>query len=279
MTDRHTGSRPLAAGAYDAESAARGASELGSARAGFASDVGAVAWKEAHELWRAGSGRASRGGIVLIVAVFGIIWPIMFGRALVEAPISAAYWLWLPMMLIGQVVIDAVAGERDRHTLESLLATRLPAGAILAGKLLTAIAYGCVLALAVVALGVVTINVTVPHPPDRLLLVEPVAFVAVAIVFVLIAALMAAIAALVSIRASLRQAQQLFGVGVVAVTLLPLLALNVLPEFVRSGLADALSSLPPAADFGLLVVTLALVDAILLGASVVRFRRSDLILE
>ena len=50
-------------------------------------------------------------------------------------------------MMVSSLVADSFAGERERHTLETLLASRLPDRAILAGKLLVpvAVAWGAAL--------------------------------------------------------------------------------------------------------------------------------------
>lgn len=46
-------------------------------------------------------------------------------------------WCWLPLGSAVTLSTDAIAGERERHTLESLLATRIPTQALLIGKSLS----------------------------------------------------------------------------------------------------------------------------------------------
>ncbi len=46
-------------------------------------------------------------------------------------------WCWLPLGSAVTLSTDAIAGERERHTLESLLATRIPVRALLIGKTLS----------------------------------------------------------------------------------------------------------------------------------------------
>src|SRR5678815_2933365 len=69
-------------------------------------------------------------------------------------------WGWMPFLWVSGVVADLFAGERERHTLEALLATRLSDQAILFGKLLAAMAYGFILTWVIMLVSVVTINIS-----------------------------------------------------------------------------------------------------------------------
>jgi ABC-2 type transport system permease protein len=93
-------------------------------------------------LFQRGSLRGGWLGLVIFVAVFGILLPLQSGRGWVESPTGLAVWAWVPFLLVSSVVADSFAGERERHTLETLLASRLPDRAILFGKLATAVGYG-----------------------------------------------------------------------------------------------------------------------------------------
>jgi ABC-type Na+ efflux pump permease subunit len=56
------------------------------------------------------------------------------------------------------VAPDTFAGERERHTLETLLASRLSDQAILIGKLAACTSYGWLLTIITIVVGVITIN-------------------------------------------------------------------------------------------------------------------------
>lgn len=103
-------------------------------------DVLAVASKEWRELLGP-RGFRGKSGIALILVAFGIILPLQTGRAWITAPSVVIAWSWVPMFLVSTVIADAIAGERERHTLETLLATRLSDNAILFGKIAAAIGY------------------------------------------------------------------------------------------------------------------------------------------
>ena len=49
--------------------------------------------------------------------------------------------LWIPFFVIISFIGDAIAGERERHTLETLLASCMPDRAILLGKVLAVVFY------------------------------------------------------------------------------------------------------------------------------------------
>src|SRR5574342_1279088 len=62
------------------------------------------------------------------------------------------------MMLAATIVADTFAGERERHTLETLLASRLSNRAILLGKFSAAVAYVWGQILVCLLVGAVTVN-------------------------------------------------------------------------------------------------------------------------
>ena len=70
--------------------------------------------------------RGGRFSLVILVGVFGVFLPLQSGAEWVQSPATVFYWGWVPLMLVGGAVADSFAGERERHTLETLLASRLP---------------------------------------------------------------------------------------------------------------------------------------------------------
>jgi ABC-2 type transport system permease protein len=241
-------------------------------------DAYTMAWKEWKELL-APQGRF-RGGamnLLLLLGIFGIAMPWQFGRAWVESPMMLLYWGWVPLLLLSNVVVDAFAGERERHTLETLLATRLPDRAILFGKIGAAVAYALAIAAASLLLGLVTVNVLVR--PERLLLYPPATLAGAIVTNVLGAALIAGLGVLVSLRsASVRQAGQLMGIAVLVVGFAPVLGVRALSAYWRShghAVTAADAALAGLAGLGLFI----LLDTSLIAAAVLRFRRSRLLLD
>jgi ABC-2 type transport system permease protein len=127
------------------------------------SDILTVAWKETQEALHQRGGLA--GNVLQIAVVFGLVgvWmPLQTGRAWLEQPFLALAWLWFPLFLAMNMAVDGFAGERERHTLETLLATPLPTRAILWGKLVTPTLYGWGLSLLLLLLGALVVNVATP---------------------------------------------------------------------------------------------------------------------
>ncbi|MFO7173609.1 MAG: hypothetical protein DIU70_011715, partial [Bacillota bacterium] len=110
----------------------------------------------------------------------------------------------------------------ERRTLETLLASRLPAWAILGGKLLAVLLHVCGIVVASATLALVVINLTVAAeglalfpPPTMLLMVAGTALAGAAV---------ALIGVLVSLRsATVRQAQQRLGVAILTAFISPML--------------------------------------------------------
>ena len=104
-------------------------------------------WTVARKEWRevfmpCGSlwGGAWSEGLI-VVGALGIFIALQIGPSWVTSEV-ALYWLWLPLLQMTGMIAESIAGERERRTLETLLASRLDDRAILFGKLLAALAYG-----------------------------------------------------------------------------------------------------------------------------------------
>jgi ABC-type Na+ efflux pump permease subunit len=74
-----------------------------------------------------------------VVAIFGILIPLRFQEAANLPAFFATFMAFLPARL---VAIESFAGERERGTLESLLALPLTDGGIAVGKVAAATVYG-----------------------------------------------------------------------------------------------------------------------------------------
>ena len=242
-------------------------------------DIFTVAWKEWRELLQlGGSVRGGRFSLVILVGVFGVFLPLQAGAEWVESPATVFYWGWVPLMLVGSAIADSIAGERERHTLETLLASRLPDAAILLGKIAAAVSYGWGLVLVMLVLSLVTVNVAARTGPWLLF---PWRFALGAPLLALLGASLAATAGvLVSLRAqTVRQASQTLNVGVLLLVFAPVLGMQALPDAWRAQIAAWAMSVGADGLLGATLGLLALLDAALLAAGFSRFRRSRLVLD
>ncbi len=241
-------------------------------------DIGTVIWKEMKELlFQRGNMRGGWVSLLIVVAVFGILLPLQSGRAWVESPVGLAMWAWVPFILVSSVITDSFAGERERHTLETLLASRLSDRAILFGKVGAAVAYGWGFCLANMVVGLITVNLV--HGQGQLLLYPAPIALGIIVLSFLVAALASEVGVLISLRsATVRQAQQTFSI-VNLILFIPLFLLPVLPDEWKLRIAQALMQTDvygiALAAFGVLFVA----DVLLLAAAMARFQRSKLILD
>lgn len=238
-------------------------------------DAGAVVWKEWRELL---GQRGMRGkmGMALFAAAFGIVLPLMNGPTWITSPMVAIAWSWVPMFLVTTVIADAFAGERERHTLETLLASRLSDHAILFGKIGAAIGYAAVMTALGLILGIITVNLASPHG-GIVLYAMPVVTLMCAF-GILGAVFMAAVGVLISLRAAtVRQAQQTLGGAIMVLVLAPVVAVRLLPTAWKYSLISRAVSTTQLALMGLIVFVA--LDAGALGLAMVRFKRGRLIAD
>jgi ABC-2 type transport system permease protein len=241
-------------------------------------DITTIIWKETREfiLQRPGF-RGGWAGLLIIVGVFGVLFPLQSGPEWLSAPTTVLMWAWLPFILVNGVVADSFAGERERHTLETLLASRLSDQAILIGKLCAAVAYGWGIALIGVLVGLLTINIA--NWNGEFLFFPPTIGLGILISSFLVAWLAADLGIIVSLKAaSVRQAQQTLSVAFLLI-FVPLLLLPMLPENLRMSLQNALVNVDvQSVIIGASIIVL-LLDLGLLGIAFRRFKRSQLVLS
>ena len=241
-------------------------------------DILTVASKELREIFTFGDVRGrSKLSLLVMIVIFGIVIPLQNGREWVTSPANIMVWAWLPFLWVSGVVADLFAGERERHTLEALLATRLSDQAILFGKLRAAMAYGFVLTWVIMLASIVTVNVS--NGGNGLLLYPGQVMLAALVFSILISGLSASIGVLVSLRAgSARQAQQMMSAGML-VLFLPFMLIQFVPAAWLRYLEDVATRTSPVQIAMALAVVLVVIEAILIAIAMRLFQRSKLILD
>jgi ABC-2 type transport system permease protein len=242
------------------------------------SDILTVARKEIREMFIQGDPRGrSKIGIFLMVLIFGIVLPLQSGRQWVETANSIIVWGWMPFLWVSGIVADCFAGERERHTLEALLATRLSDRAILFGKVLAAMLYGFILTWSILLLSLVTVNLSAGR--GHLLFFRLDLTVGALVFSILICGLAATLGVLVSLRAgSVRQAQQLTSAGVFLL-IVPFMLIQFLPDNILNAIADFLQRTEPLQIALWIAMLLLVIDGALLFAGMRLFQRRRLILD
>lgn len=242
-------------------------------------DIFTLMWKEWRELLR--QRHDMRGGILriaTIVGVFGVLLPLQTGSAWVESPKLMALWVWVPLFLVTTVVADSFAGERERRTLETLLASRLSDRAILFGKICAAISYGVGLTLISILTGLVTINLA--SKTSGLILFSLTGFANILGFSLLGGGLAACAGVLVSLRAaSVRQAQQTMSIAIIILIFVPVYGVQAMPEEWKATFAKLFMNADATQLIYVAMAALAIIDALLLVAAMARFKRAKLILD
>jgi ABC-2 type transport system permease protein len=242
-------------------------------------DILIIMWKEWKEIIIQ-RGR-TRGGIIsllIIVSVLGVLPPIQWGPSWIESPFALLLGLWIPLMLVSNVVSDSFAGERERHTLETLLASRLSDQAILFGKLATAVSYGWGISMATMVLGLISINIA--YVGGGFLIYEPRMGFGIIFSSMLSAGLSAGAGVLVSLRASsVRQAQQTLGLVIMLILFVPIFGIQALPMETQLNIAHFVMEMDSWKVLSFLLMIMIALNLIFISVAMVRFRRTKLILE
>lgn len=246
-------------------------------------DVFIVIWKEWKEILQfQGSSRSGISGLLIMVAFFAILMPIQWGSMWVESAASLSLWVVIPMMLVGTMVADSFAGERERHTLETLLSSRLSDQAILLGKIGAVVSFEWVITQVVFIVALIPVNIM--HGDGRLLLYTPTIAVSGMLLSFLVSTLICTIGVMVSLRAgSVKQAQQKLGLSVFIIAYMVPMAgvygLRYVPKDTREMLLQPLLT----GDIGFAVqvvsVLLIVLSVALYAVAKARFQRTRLILS
>lgn len=242
-------------------------------------DVLVVMWKEWREFFvQWGSMRGGGVGILLFLGVFGVYLPLQTGTAWVQMPALLLCWAWVPLFLTTAMIADSFAGERERRTLETLLASRLSDRAILLGKVGAGIAYGWGFTMLNLVIGLVVINIA--YGGGRLLLYPPAIGGGIVGLSFLGSALAASGGALISLRSpTVRQAQQTLSVWLLVLAFLPYLGLRALPDAWQVAVVWAATTAGVTRVVVIALAALAVIDALLFAAAAARFKRSRLTLD
>jgi ABC-2 type transport system permease protein len=242
-------------------------------------DVATVVWKEWRE-FRDQLLSLRRGGLsaIILALILGVVAPVQLGPEWVRSRLIIAYWPFLAATMVSSLIADSVAGERERHTLETLLASRLSDSAILLGKIIAAVLYGLGFAMANLLIGLVAVNVA--HRESAPILFGAQRFIVTIVLTILASLLMAGIGVFISLRAgTVKQAQQAFGIAIIVLTMGPLLLFNALEPDTRLAMAERLSRLEESRIYAYAIAALTIASVIVIGAALARFRRGKLVLD
>jgi ABC-2 type transport system permease protein len=240
-------------------------------------DILTVMWKESKSIFRYQGSRIRFLLVLMTPVLLAVVLPWQWGAEWVQQVPSVILSILIPVVIVGVTVPDSFAGERERHTLGTLLASRLPDRAILIGKLTVSIVFAWVVTVVVLLASLITVNIA--HGEGELILYTPVvAFADLSLSF-LAAVLFAATGVLISMRAKTVQqaAQVLMSIFLVPAMLLQLVGFVFMTQF--RDLIDRIVSQDGRQLLAVVLAVLVVLAAGMLIAAVATFRRSRLVLS
>jgi len=243
-------------------------------------DLCTMIWKEWKEffLQRGSSRKTMLISALLPIILLGIVIPWRAGPAYVDNTVALVVPALMPLLFVLVLVADSFAGERERHTLETLLGTRLSDQVILLGKMTAAVLYAWAMFVITLAVAVLGINIMYGH--GRLIMFPMSRLVPTLIYDFLLAVLLTCVGVFVSLRApTVRQAMQTLNLGFMVTVWGSFFGFQALPKEWRIILLRALAGKNLIRSEIVAGVVLIVADAALLMATRARFRRARLILD
>ncbi len=237
-------------------------------------DIFTVIRKELIEMALPDGGfRSSARNVLVFLAIAGVFFPLQAGPRWFSSWTTVGSACF-PLLLVLNHTIDAFAGERERHTLETLLATRLDGRSILLGKTFAIVMYGWALVVTALPIGIVTVNVA--NRSGGLVFFRPAILASILVLAFLLALLFCAIGILASLAApTVRTAGQRMLGPFFVIFSLPYSVPYVLEKI---GWRHAFAQLDPVSIVALIAAACLVVATCALAAAIRRFDRERLVL-
>ncbi len=205
-------------------------------------DILTVIQKEMWEYWQMRGSKAPWRGHVFAIILFSI-WPAMSGAMMMGSPWCALMWAWIVTIMTTPYVADSFAGERERHTMDTLLSSRLPDKAIVIGKLMSASLCSWVTGMLSLPLSVLLANAFSPNHAVHL---HPTVWFTAPILALSMAFMVAGNTSVFVVKAvTVKQATQTASYGTIFIIIIPLLAMRFLPQHTVQQFLESLGKLQP----------------------------------
>jgi len=241
-------------------------------------DILTIMWKESKGLFRFSDNRwKGLSTLITPIVVFGVILPIQLSDEWLTGFWSIIVAFFTPMIMIATTIAESFAGERERHTLETLLASRLPDRAILLGKILTSILFSWGMTILLLCVSLLVANLMVGG--DGFQIYQANILWMDILGSLLVAGFVSGLGIVISLRsATVQSASQ----SIMGMLFLPVLLLQavvfLLPVFLpKAAIQAILDQLNFTNVIMVVLAAILLADIILFLGAVSRFQRSRLI--
>lgn len=236
-------------------------------------DIWTMIWRERKGLFRFSGSRTRLLLILFTPVLMAIVMPLQVGTDWLNEISSVLLAFAIPLILVGVTIPESFAGERERHTLDTLLASRLSDAAILLGKMAVSLMAAWGVTLIVLLLSLLTVNIA--HWEGTPLFYSPTILLADLSLSLLIATLVASTGVLISMRAqTVQQAAQ----TLMAIFLVPPLVLQAVLVVFMDRIRVWIGTIDGQQLLLIVLAVLVLLSAIVFSVALVRFRRSRLVL-
>ena len=243
-------------------------------------DLQTVMWKDWKALFRDSTSRTKTILSLLAPLMLAVYFPFEVGTRWVSEPIvSLLPCIPTVIVVVALTIPDSFAGERERHTLETLLASRLPDRAILFGKILVPMTVAMGVALLVLAIGLTTVNIL--HWGDGPLFYSSRVLITDLVLSFFFAVITAGAGVIISLRAETAQdAQQTLMAAImvpgILLGMIPPVLFSLRPEW-RGVFRETLANVGYVQVMSVVVGVCSVVAVALVAAAMKRFRREALI--
>lgn len=237
-------------------------------------DILTVLWKEWKSMFRTKGGRSRFVMILLSPVIMAVVFPLMLdtSQEWTDGFFSIIVSVIVPMLLVAVTIPDSFAGERERNTLETLLASRLPDRAILFGKWILSVVFAWGVTLMFLIIGLVTVNIK--FWDGQILFYSPTLLAANLSLSILMATVVAGAGVLVSQRSeTVQQAAQLL----MMIFLVPLIIVQAASMLFLRDIISYLENIDGVQLLLMSVAVLLVIDVAVNFAALNRFQRSRLI--
>ncbi len=236
--------------------------------------ISTVMWKERRSLLRNKGSRTRFLILLLSPLLLSTFFAWQWGSGWMSQLPPLALSIIVPLILVAVLIPESFAGEREHHTLGTLLASCLPDRAILFGKMVLPVAIGWLATILFLLLSMAVVNLT-NGEGGFLFFSTPVALGSLAL-SLLTSTLVAGSGVLVSQRAeTVQQAAQVL----ISIFLAPFLVIQVVPLLFRDQIGGFVESVDGPQLLGIVVVSLVVLNAAVLLLAMLRFRRARLCLD
>jgi len=214
------------------------------------------------------------------LAFFGVFLPLRQKELWLEGLVPGLILASVPFFVSNWFIADSIAGERERKTLETLLATRLSCGCIVIGKILAALMLSWLFTITTMVLSLVTLNFVTKS--DSIFLYPAFTVICASITSLATGLFIIAIGIFISMKASsVREAQQSLGIPILVFFLLTGFVLpeiiELIPESTGLRLLNTLDRIDPMGMLVTVSILLTGLDMLMILFLVSAFNRATVI--